>query len=119
MRQIGTLVFLLLASGGIAFSQDQPQQAECPPGMACLTREAAVKALQAGDRAEALEKEVEVKDAAIEQLRAEIFRLQRELAVMSGEKTGHEQMVVRLTAIVDVLLKGQKKKCMPFSVCLF
>ena len=44
-------------------------------------------------------------------------RVTIEIAKAIGEKTGSEQMVVRLSALLDLALKNTRKKCMPFSVC--
>lgn len=97
----------------------QAQSIQCPPDKVCISPEAARKALQDSDTVQAQAKEIAAKDQAFADLQKELNVMRIELAKAIGEKTGSEQMVVRLTAIVDVLLKGQKKKCMPFSVCLF
>lgn len=114
MRKVFLLTILSLV-----FVFTAHAQSDCPAGKVCLSPEAARKALQDSDLVEAQKAEIKVKDDAIDAYKKEIATLRIELAKAVGEKTGAEQMNVRLTAIVDVLLKGQKKKCMPFSVCLF
>lgn len=93
-------------------------QSECPATLVCISPEAARKALQDSDTVKAQSAELAAKDIAISDFRAEITTLKIELAKMSGDKTGAEQMIVRLTAIVDILLKSTKKKCMPLSICI-
>lgn len=94
-------------------------QTECPKTLVCITVEQARQALIDSDTVKAQAIEIKALKDARELDKAELQNLRIELAKIMGDKTGAEQMVVRLTAIVDVLLKGQKKKCMPFSVCLF
>lgn len=85
---------------------------DCPhaDGCAVISRGAAIKALEDSDKVKSLTAEVLVKDQAIADLRKEVGTMQIELAKVSGEKTGAEQMNVRLTAIVDILLKNVRPK---------
>lgn len=87
-----------------AYSQD------CPPDKVCISREAAIKALQTDDELKAVKVELKAKDEAIEALKTEINNLRVELAKEVGEKTGREQMIGRLTALVDILVKQVRPK---------
>jgi Skp family chaperone for outer membrane proteins len=102
-------IFISILSLAFAFSA-HAQQGECPAGRVCISPEAARQALQDSDVRKALEAEVKVKDDAIDALKKELATIRLELAKAVGEKTGAEQMNVRLTAIVDVLLKHVKPK---------
>lgn len=75
-----------------------------------ITREAAIKCLQDSDKLKAVEAEVAAKDQAIEDYKKLVTDLKVELAKAVGEKTGSEQMVVRLTAIIDFMLKNGRTK---------
>lgn len=90
---------------------------ECPPALVCISREAAIKALQDSDRVKALEAEMVVKDQAIADLKKLLDDIRLELARTSGQLTGEQQTNVQNRAIIDLLLKSAKKKCMPFSIC--
>lgn len=94
------------------------QSVDCPVDKVCITRDQAVQALQDRDTVEAQKTEIRVKDQAIDDLKKEVFKMQIELAKAIGEKTGAEQMVVRLSAVLDIALKNTRKRCAPFSICL-
>lgn len=104
MKKIIFLLALIFLGALAGYSQD------CPPNMVCITREAAVQALKDSDTVKAQESEIKAKDQAIKDLEKIIVDLKIELAKMTGDKTGAEQMVVRLSAIVDVLIKNTRKK---------
>lgn len=102
------------------FAVDATAQAvpsDCPAGMICLTREAAQKALEAGDKAKALEAELAAQKQAYEKMRDALNDMRIQFASVSGENTALRQNAVQDRAIIEVLLKATKKKCMPFSVC--
>lgn len=111
--------FLIILTVALLLAYNAAAQTDCPPDKVCLTVEQARQALIDSDTVKAQAVEIKALKDARELDKAELQNLRIELAKMTGDKTGAEQMVVRLTAIIDVLLKGQKKKCMPFSVCLF
>jgi hypothetical protein len=85
-------------------------QTECPPDKVCLTIEQARQALIDSDTVKAQQVEIKAQKDAIELYKAEIANLRIELAKMTGDKTGAEQMIVRLTAIVDFMLKNGRTK---------
>lgn len=94
----------------ISTQSTSAQSVDCPVDRVCITHAQAIKALQDGDKVTAQAAEIVVKDQAIDDLKKEVSRMQVELAKATGEKTGAEQMVVRLTAITDILLKHVKPK---------
>jgi hypothetical protein len=98
---ISTMFFMFAVAG---YAQ------ECPAGKVCISPEAARKALEDSDTAKAQAVEIRVKDDAITAYKAELATLRTELAKAVGEKTGAEQMNVRLTAIIDILLKSVRPK---------
>lgn len=103
------LIFLLamvfLGSCNYAYAQ-----AECPADKVCISRAAAIQALQDSDTVKAQADELKAKDQAIEDLKKIIVGLKIDLAKMTGDKTGAEQMVVRLTAVIDFMLKNGRVK---------
>lgn len=99
------LLFAIIFLGALAgYSQD------CPPDKVCITPEAARKALRDADENTALKAEIQVKDQALIDERGVSTGLKIDLAKMTGDKTGAEQMVVRLTAIIDFMLKNGRVK---------
>jgi hypothetical protein len=93
------------------------QSVECPPDKVCISLEQARQALLDSDTVKAQASEIAVLKQAVEDHKKLESDLKIDLAKMTGEKTGADQMVVRLTAITDILLKNTKKKCMPLSIC--
>lgn len=101
------LTFLLLIGTVVS---GYSQTVDCPSGFVCISPEAARKALQDSDTVAAQKIELAVKDQAIADFQKELNQMRIELAKAIGEKTGSEQMVVRLTAIIDFMLKNGRTK---------
>lgn len=99
--------------------QDNPCANVPMPGeTVCITRQDLIRFLQTDDENKALtQANAQIKQAA-EDLKKEIYRLQTELAKTTGELTAQQQMVVRLSAVLDLALKNTRKKCLPLSVCI-
>lgn len=89
-----------------------------PQDAVCVTRQDLIRFLQTDDQNTALKAENDAVKKAAEDLKKEIYRLQTELAKTTGELTAQQQMVVRLSAVLDLALKNTRKKCLPFSVCI-
>jgi hypothetical protein len=94
------------------------QAPECPADRVCISREAALKAIADGDAVKADKVAIDGYKQAIEDLRADLNKLRVSFAEVSGKLSGADQAAVRSDAIIDLLLKNTKKKCMPFSFCL-
>ena len=103
------LLFFTLAVG-TGYSQTPATPQDCPAGFVCITPEAARRALVDSDTVKAQSVEIAAKDTAIADLQKELNAMRIELAKAIGEKTGSEQMVVRLTAIIDFMLKNGRTK---------
>lgn len=102
------LLFLALVLIPItAYSQTCQEQ---PQNCVLITREAAIKALEDSDKVKALEAEVIVLKQAVNDQREITTTLRVELGKAMGELTGSQQMNVRQTAIIDVLLKNVRPK---------
>jgi len=89
-----------------------------PGETVCITRQDLIRFLQTDDENTALKAENDAVKKAAEDLKKEIYRLQTELAKTTGELTAQQQMVVRLSAVLDLALKNTRKKCLPLSVCI-
>lgn len=89
-----------------------------PQDAVCVTRQDLIRFLQTDDQNTALKAENDAVKKAAEDLKKEIYRLHTELAKTTGELTAQQQMVVRLSAVLDLALKNTRKKCLPFSVCI-
>lgn len=100
MRKLTITIGFLLAFVSAAYSQDT----------VTISRDAALKCLTDSDTVKAQATEITVLKQAISDHKDVQTNLKIELAKMSGEKTGAEQMNVRLTAIVDILLKSVRPK---------
>lgn len=111
---VGLCVFLVALG---AFASSAQGQTECPADKVCISREAALKALADADRVKALESEILVKDKAIEDFRDELNKMRIEFARVSGEATALKSNAVRDAALIELLLKYTKKKCLPLSIC--
>lgn len=92
---------------------------EMPPGFLCVTREAAQAGLEAGDKAKALEVELKARDEAHKTVVQALNDMRIEFARVSGENTALKQNAVSDRAIMEILLKNTKKKCLPFALCVF
>lgn len=92
------------------FAAANAQVSECPTDKVCISKDAAVKMLQDADALIAVKLENTVLKTAIADQKDVITNLKIELAKMSGELTGSQQMNVRQTAIIDVLLKNVRPK---------
>jgi hypothetical protein len=104
MKKLIFLISIIFLGTFAGHSQD------CPAGMVCISPAAAVQALKDSDEVKAQKVEIAAKDQAIKDLEKIIVDLKIELAKMSGDKTGAEQMIVRLTAIIDFMLKNGRVK---------
>lgn len=96
----------------------QAAETPCPADKVCITREAAVKALHDADAVAADKIAIDGYKQVIEDLKAELNKMRVEFANVSGELSGAKQAAVRSDAIIELLLKNTKKKCMPLSICL-
>lgn len=108
-------VLAVLAVGAVVSAQT----VECPVDKVCISPEAARKALADSDTVEAQKKEIAVKDQAIADLKKLLDEMRINFAAISGENTALKQNAVSDRAIISELLKYSKKRCLPFSVCLF
>lgn len=106
---IFVLAILLLAGSAIA--------QECPPNLVCISRESAIAAVENAEKVKALEAEGKVKDQALKDKDEVINKLKVEYAEAKGEISALKQAEVSTRAIIDILIKGQRKKCAPFSIC--
>ena len=75
-----------------------------------ISKEAAIKCLQDSDALKAADVEKAALKQAIDDYKKLVGDLKIEIAKLSGEKTGPDQMVVRLSALLDFAIKNTKKK---------
>ncbi len=111
MKKLFALSIIFFALAITAMSQ------ECPVGRICLTPEQARIALENADKVKVLEAYVKTLETAQNDYKAEISKVRIEYAEKVGENTALKQNAVSDRAIIEILLKSSKKKCMPFSVC--
>lgn len=119
MRRWIIFTILVMVSGtlGACDREAYGQAPECPPNLVCITREAAQRALADSDMVAAQKVEIAALKQAAEDFKAELNKMRVNFAEVSGENTALKQAQIRYDAILDLLLKNTKKKCMPLSVC--
>ena len=104
-------IFIILLLAGSAIAQ------ECPADMVCITRQAAITAVENAEKVKALEAEGKAKDQDIADQKDVISKLKVEYAEKVGENIALKQNAVSDREIINILIKGQRKKCMPLSIC--
>ena len=101
------IFLLLIAMCGPAEAQD-----------VSITREAAIKAVENAERVTALEKENDILKQAFADIKDQINKVMVDLARVSGENTILKQTAVKDAAMIELLVKSVKKKCLPLTICL-
>lgn len=100
------ILAFVLALAGVS----DGQTATPTPETVTISREAAVKCLETGDKLAAVEAELKSKDQAIADMRALVNDMRVEIAKLTGEKTQLESTLVRYNAVIDLLLKSVRPK---------
>lgn len=108
MKKLVILSILFFSCAVAVFSQDVPCSG------VCVSREAAIKALNDSDRVKALEAEIKVKDASYATLRDALNDMRVEFARASGELTGLKTQAVRDAALIEMLSKMVRPKRIGF-----
>ena len=98
-------IALVLVFSFVAYSQQ-----DCPADRVCLTREAALTALQNADKVVALEKENATLTQALNDLQAEVIKMRVEYAEKVGENTALKQNAVSDRALIEILIKYARPK---------
>lgn len=106
MKRVVAIAVCMFCFSFAAFGQ----QANCPPQYVCLTADEARRYLTIEDESKAKDSQIAAQKQAIDDLNKLIGDLKIEIAKLTGEKTGAEQMNVRLTAIIDFMLKNGRVK---------
>lgn len=106
------ITFLLFAAVGI-------KAQECPADKVCISPEAARKAIENAETVKAQAEQIKTLTGALNDEKEVANKLKIEFAETKGELTALKQNAVSDRAIIELLLKNSKKKCMPFSIiCL-
>ena len=93
------------------FAQTGRSQTQCPPDKVCLSREAALKAIEDSDARKALESENKtLKETVIPQLKDELNSLRVEVVRFSTEASVLKQQQVRDNAMIEMLSKMVRPK---------
>lgn len=111
---INTVLFIafFLIPFSTSFAQE-PQSSE----KICYERAEAIEIDKGLAERDALREEKKAWQQNEKDLRNEIQKLQLDLARVTGEKIGSEAMVIRLSALVDVMMPRLRKKCI--GLCVF
>lgn len=112
-NRVGKAAILLSAAALIGFAAvcGRSQVPDCPPGYVCLTRAAAQAALEAGDKAKALQTEVDtLKTQTIPQLKDALADMRVQYAECKGESTILKQRAVSDAAMIELLSKLVRPK---------
>jgi hypothetical protein len=115
MKWISILSLVLFAAvAGHAQSTNN-----CPQGLVCITPEAARAALEAGDKAKALQAEIDVlKTQTIPAYKDQIADWRIKYVEVFGRYDEIKQQRVEWLAEKELMLKLIRKKCLPLSVCI-
>lgn len=113
MKTLYLLIFIGFITAGTALGQECPH----PSGCVTISREAAIKALADDATVKAQAAEIAVLKQALLDEKLVAVKLKIEFAEKSGELTALKQNAVSDRAIIDLLLKNTKKKCLPLSIC--
>lgn len=103
-------IFIALLLCGAFCMAAQAQTATPTPETVTISKEAAIKCLENGDKVTALEAEVKANAQAIADLKALISDLKANMAGLTGEKTQLEATLVRYDKILEFLLKNGRIK---------
>lgn len=103
------LIILAVLFAAATFANGQTP--DCPPQYVCLTPTAARAALEAGDRARALQTELDaLKTQTIPQLKDALNDMRVQYAEAKGENTILKQEAVRTAALIELLSKMVRPK---------
>jgi len=114
------LIFLTLLITGLGCSvmAQTPEPTPCVENCVTISRDAAIKAVETSRERDALKIQLATEKQAFDALRNELNEMRIKFAAVSGELSGIKQNAVQDRAIIDLLLKNTKRKCLPFSICL-
>ncbi len=85
-------------------------QTDCPVDRVCLTRSAALKALEDADAVVALRAEIKAKDAAYSAQKDLLNEMRAEFSRVSGENTILKQRAVSDLALIELFSKQVRPK---------
>ncbi len=111
-------IFIALLLCGAFCITAQAQTATPTPETVTISKEAAIKCLENGDKVKALEAEAKANAQAIADLKALIGDLKATIAGLTGEKAQLEATLVRYDKILDFILKKGTKRCVLSAICL-
>lgn len=117
MKKLGVVIIFVFAAVIGVRAQDAEPVTPCPADKVCISRQAALKAVADADKVIALETESKAKDQAIADIRDALNKMRIEFAEKAGENTALRQNDVSNRAIIDLLLKNTKKRCILSPFC--
>lgn len=111
MKQILIITTILLTAAIGVKAQD------CPADKVCISPATARKAIADDATVKAQVIEIAALKQAIQDEKDVATKVKIEYAEKVGENTALKQNDVSNRAIIEILLKNSKKKCLPFSLC--
>lgn len=110
---------IAVAVGMILFAYlTAPAQETCPENLVCISKEAAIKAVETSELAKAQAVQITELKQAITDKDKLIGDIKIQLASVMGENSALKQNAVSDRAIIEILLKNTRKKCLPLTICL-
>ena len=82
----------------------------CPVDKVCISRDAALKAVETAAERDALKAQLKAEQQAVEDMRKELNEVRIKFAAASGELSGLKQNAVQDRAIIELLLKSVRPK---------
>lgn len=107
--RIGFLIAILFTVTAAAAAQTD-EQAKCPPEFVCISREAALKALDDAEKVKQYAIEKQAYEKAVADLKESLAALRAEFARVSGENTVLKQRAVSDAALIELLVKSARPK---------
>lgn len=109
MNNTFRIVLILVCALLIGAASAKAQQT-CPENMVCISKEAARVALEAGDKAKALEIENKAQAKAIDDLKQLLNDMKVNYATAAAESSILKQQQVRDSAMIELLTKMVRPK---------
>ena len=109
-RLTSGLIVLIAVACLSGLSAGQSPVSQCPPGLVCISPDAARKALQDSDTVKAQAAQIDVLKQAIDDTKQIVNDLKVELAKQTGMLTGAQQSMVDARAVIQVLSANCKAR---------
>lgn len=109
-KYLANILFASLTCFILTLSANAQTAEAGPADKVCISRDAAIKAVETAAERDALKDQLKTEQQAVEAMRAELNEMRVKFAAASGELSGLKQNAVQDRAIIDILLKNVRPK---------